>query len=354
MCVPSRPTPFPVSRRSPERHPDDDMEAEFRLHMELRAEDLVRSGVTPAEAARRARLEFGSAESFKDRGRDARGLRWFDSLRFSMLDLKLGGRMLVKHPGLTVVGTIAVAFAIAVGTVAFEIGTQVVFPTIPLPNGDAIVVLRNWHVQANGPVAASRRDYARWKSDVTTVTDLGAIDVQDRNVAWGAGAGEPVTVADVTASMFAMTRVPALAGRTLLAADERADAEPVIVIGYEFWQNKLGGVADVVGRVIRVSGTPTRIVGVMPRGYAFPRRHGLWRPLHLEQLPEAIPRLPFVVGHLAPGRTLDEATAELAAIGARDGDDVPGHAQVSPGAGGLAAESGHGQSPARRRWSSAR
>jgi hypothetical protein len=296
---------------------NDDMDAEFRLHMELRAEDLVRSGLTPAEAARRARLEFGSTESFKDRGREARGLRLFDSLRFSMLDLKLGGRMLVKHPGLTVIGTIAVAFAIAIGTTAFEIGTQVVFPTIPLPNGDAIVVLRNWHLQANGPVGASRRDYARWKSDVTTVTDISAIMVQDRNVAVGVGGGEPVLVADVTASTFEMTRVPALRGRTLLPADERADAEPVIVIGYEFWQNKLGGVADVVGRVIRVSGTPTRIVGVMPRGYAFPRRHGLWRPLHLEYLPEAIPRVTFVVGRLAPGRTVNEASAEVSAIGER-------------------------------------
>jgi putative ABC transport system permease protein len=294
----------------------DNMEAEFRLHIEMRTEDLVRSGMTPVEAARRARLEFGSTASFKDRGREARGLRWFDSLRFSVLDVKLGGRMLVKHPGLTVVGTIAVAFAIVVGTVAFEIGTQVAFPTIPLPNGDAIVVLRHWHVQANEPVWASRRDYARWKSDLTTVTDLGAMMFQGRNVAWDANAGESVTVADVTASMFEMTRVPALAGRTLLPTDERADAEPVIVIGYEFWQNKLGGVADAVGRVLRVSGTPTRIVGVMPRGYAFPLRHGLWRPLHLEQLPEAMLRVLLVAGQVRPGRTLDEANAELAAIGA--------------------------------------
>jgi hypothetical protein len=251
---------------------NDDMEAEFRLHMQLRAEDLVRGGLTPAEAARRARIEFGSTDSFKDHGREARGLRMFDSVRLSTLDLKLGARMLVKHPGLTVVGTIAVAFAIAVGTTAFEIGTQVVFPKIPLPDGNAIVVLRNWHIRAQGPAGASRRDYTRWKSDATTVTDIGAILPQERNVAVGAGAGEAVIVADVTASMFAMTRVPALKGRTLLATDERADAQPVIVIGYEFWQNRLDGVADVVGRVIRVSGTPTRIVGVMPRGYAFPRR----------------------------------------------------------------------------------
>src|SRR5215212_11468648 len=110
---------------------NDDMEAEFRLHMDLRAEELVRAGLTPTEAARRARLEFGSAPSFTDRGRDARGLRAFDSLRFSVLDLKLGGRMLVKHPALAAIGTIAVAFAIAVGTTAFEVITQVLFPTIP-------------------------------------------------------------------------------------------------------------------------------------------------------------------------------------------------------------------------------
>src|SRR6185503_9261719 len=109
---------------------NDDMDAEFRVHMELRAEDLVRGGLTPAEAARQARLEFGSTDSFKDHGRDARGLRWYDSLRISMLDLKLGGRMLRKHPGLTAIGAIAVAFAIAVGTVAFEVVTQVFFPTI--------------------------------------------------------------------------------------------------------------------------------------------------------------------------------------------------------------------------------
>ena len=128
---------------------NDDMQAEFRLHMELRAEDLMRAGLTQAEAARQARLEFGSAASFTDRGREARGLRAFGGLRFSMLDLRLGGRMLVKHPALTVIATIAVAYAIAVGTVGFEIARQALWPTIPLPDGNAIVALRNWNVADN-------------------------------------------------------------------------------------------------------------------------------------------------------------------------------------------------------------
>ena len=63
----------------------------------------------------------------------------FGGPRFSMLDLTLGARMLVKHPALTVIATIAVAFAIAVGTVGFEVARQALWPTIPLPGGDAIV-----------------------------------------------------------------------------------------------------------------------------------------------------------------------------------------------------------------------
>jgi hypothetical protein len=211
-----------------------DMDAEFRHHMELRAADLVRGGLTPTEAARRARLEFGSTESFKDRGREARGLRAFDSLRFSMLDLKLGARMLVKHPGLTVIGTLAVAFAIAVGTAAFEGIKQTLFPKIPLPEGAEIVALRNWNVRYSAPTdGASRRDYAIWTSGLTAVTDFAAVDVRDRSVvlaATGGSGGESITVADVTASMFTLTRVPVLMGRTLVAGDERPDAPDVAVI----------------------------------------------------------------------------------------------------------------------------
>src|ERR687896_2614093 len=247
----------------------------------------------------------------------ARGLRAFDSLRFSVLDLKLGGRMLVKHPALTVIATIAIGFAVAVGTVGFEIARQALWPTIPLPDGDAIVALQNWNAAESARIDASRRDYELWRGGLSTITDLSAVEVEERSIAVGDGPGQPETVANVTASTFALTRVPALMGRTLLEADGRGGAEEVVVVGYDFWKNQLGGATDAVGRVIRISGTPVTIVGVMPRGYGFPQRNGVWRPLHLERIPEASPSLRYVFGRLAPGRTRDEATAEVAAIGAR-------------------------------------
>ena len=296
---------------------ETEMDEEFRLHVELRAADLVRAGVSPAEAQRQARLEFGCAELHKDAAREARGLRPFDELRCSWLDVKLGGRMLVKHPALTVIATIAVAFAIAVGTVGFEVARQALWPTIPLPDGHAIVAVRNWNVADYAAVPASRRDYALWRDGLSTITDLSAVAVEERSIAVGTGPGQPETVANVTASTFALTRVPAMMGRTLRDADERGDAAAVVVVGYDFWQNKLGGAADAVGRVIRISGTPATIVGVMPRGYGFPQRNGVWRPLHLERMPEASPSLSYVFGRLAPGHARGEATAQAAAVGAR-------------------------------------
>ena len=67
------------------------------------------------------------------------------------LDLKLGGRMLVKYPGLTVVGGLAMAFAICVGAVIFQVLSLFFSPALPLPAGDRIVHIRNWDAAANQP-----------------------------------------------------------------------------------------------------------------------------------------------------------------------------------------------------------
>jgi predicted permease len=267
----------------------------------------------PATVGACADVVLGAAIA---RGRAIRGVK-FDSLRFSTLDLRLAGRMLVKHPALTVIATIAIAFAIAVGAVGFEIARQALWPTIPLPDGNAIVALRSWNVADNVAIAASRHDYEVWRDGLSTIADLSAVETEERSIAVGDGIGQPEIVANVTSSTFALTRVPALMGRTLLATDERGAADPVVVVGYDFWKRRLDGAADAVGRIIRISGTPVTIVGVMPRGYGFPLANGIWRPLHLDRLPEGSPALRYVFGRLAPGHARAEAAAQVAAVGTR-------------------------------------
>ena len=121
---------------------ESEMADEFQYHMELRAADLVRSGVAPDEAARRARHEFGLTELHALEAHRVRGLRGVDRIRFSWLDIKLGIRMLVRYPGLTIVGGVAIAFAIWVGASGFEFLKQMVDPSLPLRGGDRLVAIR--------------------------------------------------------------------------------------------------------------------------------------------------------------------------------------------------------------------
>ncbi|MEW5931609.1 MAG: permease prefix domain 1-containing protein, partial [Gemmatimonadota bacterium] len=94
------------------RRPDRlaaEMDEEMSFHLEMEAERLQREqGLPPAEARRRAAIAFGGTDKFKEQGRDARGLTWASGLS---LDLKLGARMLVKYPGLTLVGGLGMATA---------------------------------------------------------------------------------------------------------------------------------------------------------------------------------------------------------------------------------------------------
>jgi predicted permease len=302
-----------------------EMHEELRLHMELRAEDLVRSGISPAEAARRARLEFGSTERYKDEMRQARGLRPFDQLGVSWLDFKLGFRMLARYPGLTFVGGLAFAFAIAAGATSFEFLTQMLHPTLPLRDGDRIVGIRTWDMQASRTERRTLHDFVAWRDEIQSIEELGAFRELQRNLITGEARGEPVEVAEISASAFRLTGVAPLLGRALVEADERAGAPPVVAIGADVWRTRFASDSAVVGRTIQLGDARYTVVGIMPAGFAFPIAHSFWIPLRLNPLdyePGKGPEI-RVFGRLAPGATRAMAQAELTTLARRAAADFP-------------------------------
>jgi len=307
------------------RQVDAELNEEFRLHIDLRASDLVRAGMSPADAARKARAEFGSTEDQVEKARRARGLAWFDALRFSWLDVKLGGRMLIKYPVLTIVGGISMAFAIWVGAGTFEAIRQLVFPVIPLPESNRIVVMQNWDAAANRPEFRATHDFVVWREALQSVDDLGAYRTVTRNLMITGGLAEPVFTAEMTAAAFRVLRVPPLLGRAFVEVDERADAPVVAVIGYNLWQRRFQGDSGVIGRTVRITGVPATIVGVMPNGFAFPRTQELWVPLRIDVTgyDRRQGMTIQIVGRLAPGATLGQARVELTNLGRIAANDFP-------------------------------
>ena len=303
---------------------DTEMQAEFEHHMAMRAADLMKSGVAPDEALRRARAEFGGAYNQKEAGRDARGLRWFDAFRISWLDVKLGARMAYRYPGLTIVGALAMGVAIAIGAGVLGVIAMLKNPTIPLDEGERIVGIQVWSVKSFNAIRMIGYDYNIWKGQLKTVRDLGAFRMITRAIGANDGRADPARGAEISAAGFRVARVSPMRGRYLVDDDERPGAPLVAVLGHDIWSARFGSDSSIVGRSVKIGGVDHVIVGVMPPGFAWPINHNLWVPLRLaaDVKPREGPVL-YAFGRLAPGISMEEARAELTAIGDRTAAQNP-------------------------------
>ncbi|HEX6068781.1 MAG TPA: ABC transporter permease [Longimicrobiaceae bacterium] len=294
------------------------MDEEMRFHMEMEAERLVREqGLEPEEAHRKAAIAFGGVSRYQEEGREARGLGWIVGLP---LDLRLGLRMLVKHPGITLVGAAGMAVAIAISAAVFSVIGTITNPSVPLDEGGRIVAIDNLDAASGAPRDETHlHDLAAWREDLSAVGEIGAFRTLPRNLIGPDGRAEPLRVAEMTASGFRIARVPPLLGRYLIDEDEREGAPRVVVLGYGIWLSRFAARPDVVGRTIHLAGEPHVVVGVMPDGFAFPVNNRLWTPLRLDPLDYPGNTAPAVnvFGRLAPGATLEQARAQLEAIGRR-------------------------------------
>jgi predicted permease len=244
---------------------------------------------------------------------------------FSWLDVKLGLRMLVKYPVLTLAGGLGIAVAIAIAGGFFTFWHAQFYPAIPLPEGDRLVSLENWDLSTNLRSRPSIQDYVTWRDEMQSVEDMAAfVDVRETLI-YADGASEDITVAQMTPSGFALAEVPPLLGRSLVEADVAEGASPVVVIGYDVWRGRFAGDPDVLGRRVRLGDMSYEVVGVMPEGFAFPMQHRFWVPLRAGPEDEPVvegPRV-FVSGRLASGYDRGAAQSELSVLSARMAAQFP-------------------------------
>jgi hypothetical protein len=213
--------------------------------------------------------------------------------------------MLIKYPGLALVGGvgIAVAVAIAVGGFSLIYGTFMV-SSLPLEEGDRIVAIELWDSAAGEPELRSLYDYHAWREQLKSVQEISAFRMLTPTLIAPGIPPESVRVASMSASGFRVARVQPLMGRYLEKEDEREGAPSVVVIGEEVWRKRFEGDPAILGRTIQLGATPHSIIGVMPKDFAFPVNDHLWVPLRAGLAPsEPLKGSPLTVfGRLAPAR----------------------------------------------------
>jgi predicted permease len=294
---------------------DRDFEEEAAAHLELAADEYVRRGLPPAEARRRARLDFGSPAAARDAHRDARGLPWLEAFA---LDARLALRGLRRDWTYALASVAMLALALALNTSVFTVMDAMLFRGFPgVPRSHELVFLQE-HDRL-GLCCISYADAADWQAQAQSfqgVTLVGGVSVAFRDAE---GRAMDLRVTTVGTNLFRLLGVPPARGRDFTAADGAPGARPVVMLSNRLWHARFGGAAEVVGSLVQVDDAPAEIIGVMPPNFEFPMAasDGLWMPI--VPTPDLLRRGLTPGGFTAAARlrdgvTLPEARAELEAI----------------------------------------
>jgi predicted permease len=310
------------------RHFEADLSEEVRFHLERYSEDLVRSGVPPAEAARRARLEFGTVDSVKEDCREARGLRLFDELR---QDLRLAWRRIRKAPGFTATALATLALCIGANLAIFAVVDAILLRSLPFPGAERLVRVYNTYPKAGVPddgCTVTNYYERRGSSSLSAFSALAAFREGAAIVGEaGSTAQEPVT--RVSPEFFAtLGRGPAM-GRAFRDEEMSYETDAVAILSDAYWRQRLGADPEVLGRTIRVDGVPRTVVGVLPPDFRFlSSRARLYLPYSSDPEDRQPARRHWgsssqMIARLAPGASLAEAQAQIDAHNAQKEAGAP-------------------------------
>ncbi|MBR9989403.1 MAG: ABC transporter permease, partial [Gemmatimonadetes bacterium] len=245
-----------------------------------------------------------------------------------LTDLRYALRLLARSPRFTALTVLVLAGGLAVAIFTFSFLYTALLRPLPLPGGSEIVRVQQ---KLNGSTRSlDAADVALMRPAVRTLAGMGAYTSRTF-VAGEADRGHVVSATVTEWNIFEVTGTRPLLGRGLSPDDHLPGAQPVIVLAHRTWEALFGGDPQILDRAIILNGTRTRIVGVMPAGYAFPVATDGWAPMEAELLAPAGAGVSFVnlYGRLAAGTTAEETQAELDGLLLRarstyDADSEPG------------------------------
>ena len=298
------------------RRTDADLEEELRSHLAIAADATPPGGDSSWAASRTARLEAGGVAQTLDALRDQRGLPWLDTLA---RDSRHALRALRRSPTFTGVTLLTLAIGIGANTAVFSVVNSVLLKPLSYPHPEELVAV--WHTAPGAPGLAtvsgglrlSQSMYVTYAEENRTFQAIGLWAAAAMTVT---GLAEPEQVPGVlvTDGTLQALNVPPIAGRWLMAADQKPGAPGTVMLGYGYWQRRFGGDRSAIGHSITVGSRTLEIVGVMPQGFRI-----------VTADPELIILAPLVrsqlilagfgyeaVARLKPGVTIAEADADIA------------------------------------------
>ncbi len=252
---------------------DADFDAELAEHLELLTADLVKAGLSPEEAGRRARIALGGVEQTRELHRETRGIPWLEEFG---RDLAYACRVSRRERGFTAVALAILAVGIGLNTTVFSLVNTVLLRPVPFAHADRLVVITNDQAaQPSHDLSAIASKVDTWEGLQATSRTLDQIEAYDpfsvRQTYRLTGGGEPETIISVSVSpaLFGMLGIKPQAGRLFLAEDGAKNAPQRVMLSNQLWRRRFGADPAMVGQTIQINGQAVEVIGVLPPADAF-------------------------------------------------------------------------------------
>src|SRR6476660_2309997 len=311
---------------------ENDLEEELRSHIQLRANDLERVGLTRAEAERRARIEFGGHERFKEECREAIAGNFIDIL---IQDVRFGLRMFRKSSGVTVIAVLTMAVGIGATTAIFSVVEATLLRPLPYAEPEQLV-----SIQADLP-GLGANDVGISQPEWQDLQRSGVFQYVsptwfDENNLTGSSEPTRVRLLIVAPNYFALLGMQPQLGRAFDPQDHSPGFIPEVVISDGLWKRAFGNDPNILSKSVRMDTDLYRIVGVMPVGFDAPGRTAEERNIEIwaatsfygPPMSDHPPRnrryLPTAIARLKPELTIAGAQTRLDALVASLRKHVPG------------------------------
>ncbi len=232
------------------------------------------------------------------------------------LDLKYAFRVLAKSPGFTAVAILAMSLGIGANTGMFSCVNAYMLRGLPIPEPERLILISSTQPKQGITTGADYPTWQDWRRQCRSFS--GIVAFQSASFSFNGDGSEPERYLGVrvSADYFTVLGARPFLGRDFLPEEDALGANRVAVIGYNLWQTRFGGTADVIGRSVQIDGNQHTIVGIMARGVRFPPSAEVYTPLAVD--PAKAPRgrrSLGIVGRLRPGASASQALAELQTIG---------------------------------------
>lgn len=298
-----------------------DLERELAFHVSERVEELRESGLSQAEAARAARLQFGNFTNQLERTRDMDINAWLES---TVRNLRHSMRVLAKTPAFTMTVTLTLALGIGANSAVFSAIYAVLLRPLPFPNADELVKLAQSQPKIpQAGVAPVRLE--EWNSLNSTFQAITGYYTEDTSETSGE-LPEKLKRARVAPRFLQVLGISPPLGRDFTFQEERFGGPDAVLISYRLWQRRFAGDPNAIGKTLRFGTSAYSIVGIMPASFQFPDRDvDVWWPLPPDAPYAQNREAAFftAIGRLKPAVMLAQARDNLAAVQANLGRQYP-------------------------------